>query len=162
MQIWVMTSSVWILRRHFAGKPVKCREMPAVFSGYRIACVAGRDRSREAGKFWMSGCEDVGKAARMVTSPPKLSKAQKQLRKLCTLARGGQFEPTTNSTQHTTFPPGYATWPPGHNSLKEVTHVNWKWMFFIHGQCFCQQFRANRLCKSKDTWQNECGSVKEY
>ena len=70
-----------------------------------------RDRSREAGKFWMSGCEDVGKAARMVTSPPKLSKAQKQLRKLCTLARGGQFEPTTNSTQHTTFPPGYATWP---------------------------------------------------
>ena len=24
-----------------------------------------RDRSREAGKFWMSGCEDVGKAARI-------------------------------------------------------------------------------------------------
>ena len=70
-----------------------------------------RDRSREAGKFWMRGCEDVGKAARMVPLPPKLSKAQKQFRALRRLARGGPFEPTTNSTQHTTFPPGYATWP---------------------------------------------------
>ena len=48
-----------------------------------------RDRSREAGKFWMRGCEDVGKAARMVTSPPKLSKAQKQFQKLRKLAGGG-------------------------------------------------------------------------
>ena len=27
------TSSVWFLRLHFAGKPVKCREMSAVYSG---------------------------------------------------------------------------------------------------------------------------------